>query len=238
MKNAALTLAAAVLLPASALAGAIESPSNPKVNPHFDIVRAAVTAGDGQLKFEIRLAGAAGAETPASTGAMLGSGVFAYVWPTSLDSSAVGFEPKQGILALAVTAHPDFDDTPNYDEDGDGNAANDGKTWHSHWVVLAKDAACKAGLKVQDIAPGVSVKLPVTAPGVPLLLDSPDIRPALEGASVTLSVPMPEGGEAMSFDGVAAGLRVNTTMAAPLLCVTDVFKVASGDLSLPGKVSP
>ena len=40
----------------------------------------------------------------------------------------------------------------------------------------------------------------------------------------------------MTFDGVAAGLKVNQAMAAPLLCVTDVFKVASGNLSLPGTV--
>ncbi len=139
---------------------------------------------------------------------------------------------------LAVTAHPDFDDTPKYDEDGDGNAANDGKTWHSHWVVLVKDQACPAGLKVQDVAPGVTVKMPATAPGVPLLLDSPDVRPVLGGSTVTVSVPMPEGGDSISFDGVAAGLRVNAKMEAPLLCVTDVFKVASGDLSLPGKVAP
>jgi len=33
-----------------------------------------------------------------------------------------------------------------------------------------------------------------------------------------------------------AGLRVSHEMKAPLLCVTDVFKVASGDLSLPGSV--
>ena len=47
---------------------------------------------------------------------------------------------------------------------------------------------------------------------------------------------MPAGAAAMSFDGVAAGLRVNGTMTAPLLCVTDVLKIASGDLSLPGTV--
>jgi hypothetical protein len=39
-----------------------------------------------------------------------------------------------------------------------------------------------------------------------------------------------------SFDGVTAGLRVNANLHAPLLCVEDVFKVASGNLSLPGKV--
>lgn len=43
--------------------------------------------------------------------------------------------------------------------------------------------------------------------------------------------------EAASFDGVTAGLRVNANVHAPLLCVTDVFDVASGDLSLPGRVN-
>ena len=33
------------------------------------------------------------------------------------------------------------------------------------------------------------------------------------------------------------GLKVNANLHAPLLCVENVFKVASGDLGLPGKVS-
>ena len=36
--------------------------------------------------------------------------------------------------------------------------------------------------------------------------------------------------------GVAAALRVNASVHSPLLCVADVFKVASGQLSLPGQV--
>jgi len=43
--------------------------------------------------------------------------------------------------------------------------------------------------------------------------------------------------DAAGFDGVTAGLRVNASAHAPLLCVTDVFDVASGNLSLPGKVN-
>ncbi len=233
-----LLLTAACLLVTPVFAGSIESKSNPQANANFDIVQAAVKAVDGKLEFIIAVTGIAGATTPETTGAMAGSAVHAYVWPTSLDSSAVGFDTKQGIVALAVTAHPDFDDTPKYDEDGDGNAANDGQTWHSHWVVLVKDDACPSGLKVKDVAPGAAVKMPVTAPGVPLLLDSPGIKPAVAGSTVSISVPMPEGGPTMSFDGVAAGLRVSQAMAAPLLCVTEVFKVASGDLSLPGRVAP
>lgn len=205
-------------------------------DPNFDIVRAAVSATDGNLTFVLDVTGIAGATIPAATGAMAGSGVYAYVWPTSLDSAAAGFDSGEGILALAVTAHPDFDDTPKYDENGDGKPDNDGAGWHSHWVVLAKDESCKAGLKVKDVAPGQQVKMPATAPGVPLLLDSPAARPALSARTLAISVPMPEGGATMKFDGVAAGLRVSSEMKAPLLCVTDVFKVASGDLSLPGRV--
>ena len=40
-----------------------------------------------------------------------------------------------------------------------------------------------------------------------------------------------------SFDGVTAALRINESVHNPLACVADVFKVASGNLSLPGKVS-
>ena len=201
-----LLLTAACMLGTPALAGSIESKSDPQVNASFDIVHAAVAVVDGKLEFVIGVTGIAGAAVPETTGAMAGSAVHAYVWPTSLDSSAVGFDAKQGIVALAVTAHPDFDDTPNYDEDGDGNPANDGKTWHSHWVVLVKDETCPAGLKVKDVTPGATVKMPVTAPGVPLLLDSPGIKPDLAGSTVSVLIPMPEGGATMSFDGVAAGL--------------------------------
>lgn len=220
----------------TAQAGSIDSPKADGVDPAFDIVRAAVSHAGSTLTFEIGVSGVAGATVPAATGTMAGSGVHAYVWPTSLDSSAVGFSPGEGILALAVTAHPDFDDTPAYDENGDGKPDNDGAGWHSHWVVLTKDEGCKAGLKVKDVSPGVDVKLPATAPGVPLFLDSPENRPVLAASALTLAVPAPAGAAAMSFDGVAAGLRVNQQMAAPLLCVTDVFKIASGNLSLPGTV--
>ena len=39
------------------------------------------------------------------------------------------------------------------------------------------------------------------------------------------------------LDGVTAALRVNASVHNPLLCVVDVFKVASGDLSLPAAVN-
>ena len=58
------------------------------------------------------------------------------------------------------------------------------------------------------------------------------------GNSVEVRVPFDDIGvvEAGGFDGVTAALRVNASVHAPLLCVAQVFKVASGNLSLPGQV--
>ena len=166
--------------------------------------------------------------------------MFSYVWPTSIEPAAVGFEPKAGILAFAVTAHPDFDDTPLFDENGDGKLDNDGDIWHSHWVVLQPDESCGNGaLKVVDIPAGTKPRLPKTWPGLPILIDSPGWSPAFKGESLEVRVPFDDIGvvEASGFDGVTAALRVNESVHNPLLCVVDVFKVASGDLSLPGKVN-
>ncbi len=38
------------------------------------------------------------------------------------------------------------------------------------------------------------------------------------------------------FDAVTAVLQVNKSIHSPLLCVTNVQDIASGDLSLPGTV--
>jgi len=237
MYRSFLVIAALSALTVPSLAEGISAASDSKVDPAFDLVSAAVTMSGDKLKFSMSVTGQAGAEKPEATGKFEGSRVYAYVWPTSLDTSAAGFGEKEGILALAVTAHPDFDDTPAFDENGDGKANNDGGTWHSHWVVLTKDETCGGGLKVKDIAPGQDVVLPKNAPGVPLFLSSPGDIPDLKEATLEISVPAPQGSEAASFDGVTSGLRVGSTGKAPLLCVTDVFKVISGDLSMPGKIA-
>ena len=88
-----------------------------------------------------------------------------------------------------------------------------------------------------DIPGGAKPRLPRTWPGLPLLLDSPGWGPTLDAGTVEVKVPFDDIGvvTAGGFDGVTAGLRVNASVHAPLLCVADVFKVASGNLSLPGK---
>lgn len=219
--------------------GGIQSETSKTVQPPFDIVHTKISTEGNIATFHIAVSGKAGASKPAPTGKLAGSDVFSYVWPTSLDPWLVGFEHKSGILAFAVTAHPDFDDTPLFDENGDGKFDNDGNLWHSHWVVLQADDACgKGALKVVDIAKGSKPRLPKTWPGLPILIDSPGWHPVFDDNSLEVRVPFDDIGavNAASFDGVTAGLRVNASVHNPLLCVVDVFKVASGDLSLPGKV--
>ena len=209
------------------------------VQAPFDIVHTKISTEGNIATFHIAVSGKAGDSKPAKTGQLAGSSVFSYVWPTTLDPYVVGFEHKSGILAFAVTAHPDFDDTPLFDENGDGNLGNDGNLWHSHWVVLQPDASCgKDALKVVDIAEGSKPRLPKTWPGLPILIDSPGWNPVFNGGSLEVRVPFDDIGavDAANFDGVTAALRVNASVHSPLLCVANVFKVASGDLSLPGKV--
>ena len=228
----AATLPFALTAPPAARAEPVTSKPSSAVTASFDIVETRVTIAGDKAVFATRVRGVAGQDTPAATGTFAGSDVYAYVWPTTLDSSTVGFDSKQGILALAVTFHPDFDD-----------AAYNGKNrdrWHPHWVVLNEDKACGGGLKVTDIPSGAKPRLPPTWPGVPLLIDSPEYPTVLSADTVTVVIPrsLLNGLAAASYDGVTSGLKVNGNLHAPLLCVANAFKVASGNLSLPGTVTP
>ncbi len=235
MKTALLAPSLFILCAPVAFADPIHSKADSGIKPAFDITTAGATT-DGRLTtFIMEVAGTAGSVKPVPIGKLKGAKVESYVWPTSLDPSRVGFDPLSGILSLAITAHPDFDDTPLYDENRDGDPANDGADWHSHWVVLVKDERCGAGLKVRDVSPGVDL-LPATAPLLPIALDSPGMSPILNGQTARITVPV-NASDSVSFDAVTAELQVNVDGAVPLLCVTGVHDIASGDLSLPGKVT-
>lgn len=243
LRPATIAMAAALMLTTSLTAAAAEkdgiaSPKNSKIQPEFDIVHARVTTDGSNLVFEQEVSGKAGKTLPKAHGKLAGADVYSYVWPTNLNSSAVGFEADQGILALALTVHPDFDDTPLYDENKDGDKANDGGKWHSHWVVLTKDEACgKDGMKVKDIPEGTTPKLPATWPKLPIFIDSPGYDFSMKDSKVLVKVPLKDVGfpESFHFDGVTSALRVNQSVHAPLLCIANVWDVASGDLSLPGE---
>ncbi|WP_261194029.1 hypothetical protein [Pseudoruegeria sp. SHC-113] len=215
----------------------MQSAADPAQPAAFDILAAHVHRTGHTVTFHMTTHGTAGADIPQAGGGLAGARVWSYVWPTSLDPSVVGFEAGAGIHAMAATSHPDFDDTPLFDENRDGDTGNDGGVWHSHWVVLAPTPECGVGaLAVKDIPEGTTPPLPLTWPGVPVLLDSPGYTPVFDGPEITVNAVVAGGAEGAAFDGVTAALRVNGDLHAPLLCVTDVFDIASGDLSLPGRV--
>ena len=235
LRGMGLAATALLCLGANASATEIKAQANAAVNASFDIVETRITTANGIATFRTRVRGDAGKARPAATGKFEGAEVYAYVWPTSLNSADLGFDKDQGIAALAVTFHPDFDDASKR-----ATSATNRDRWHAHWVVLQEDKACAGGLKVKDIPAGATPNLPSDWPGVPILIDSPDYRTELSGDIVEVQVPLSRIGALANarFDGVAAGLKINANLHAPLLCVANVHKVASGDLSLPGLVVP
>lgn len=244
LKSTIIPMAFALMLTTSLSAyahdEAITSPADQKIQADFDIIHTKVTSDGDNLIFEQEARDTVGKSTPEAHGKLAGADVYSYVWPTSLNSSAAGFEADQGILALALTIHPDFDDTPLYDENNDGNKANDGGKWHTHWVVLTKDEACgKDGMKVKDIPDGNKPKLPATWPNLPIFIDSPGYDFSMDKNEVMVKVPLKALGfpKSFNYDGVTSALRINANVHAPLLCIANVWDIASGNLSLPGKVS-
>lgn len=218
---------------------AVHSKADTTTTAAFDILAAHVHRKGRTVTFHMTTNGRAGSVKPKPAGQLAGAPVLSYVWPTSLDPATVGFEGNTGILALAATSHPDFDDTPLYDEDGDGDPANDGGKWHSHWVVLTPTEQCgKGALGVRDIPDGETPVMPATWPGLPIFIDSPAFTPLFDGPEVKINVSFVDADAVAgaSYDGVTSALKVNANVHAPLLCVADVFDIASGDLSLPGKI--
>ncbi len=227
---------------ASPLAVACQTPvTPPPASADLDIMDASVEyLSDLQvLVFEQEVAGAAGRTIPTARGQMDGAPVLGYVFPTSLQPQDVGFAPGEGVVALAATSHPDFDDTPLWDEDGDRDYGNDGVRFHTHWVVLAPDERVAGGLSVKETQ-RIEQDLPPTNPGMPMYLDSPGFSVVLDGSTLRIVVPVDRvsGRRDFTFDAVTAYMEVNTSDAErPLLGVYHVYEVLSGDLGMPYTVT-
>ena len=211
-------------------------------NPDLQIKKVSVTHNEmlAATVWDIEVMGNAGGTTPDPAGQLDGAPVLGYVFPTTLKPTDVGFSDTEGIVALALTSHPDFDDTPLWDENADQQYDNDGIVWHPHWVVLVKDERVAGGLAVKQFdREDASVILPPTNPGMPMYMDSPGFQVITRKGLIRVVVPdyRMNFKKDFSFDGVAAFMQVNTSdQSRPMLGVYSVYSVASGDLSLPYKV--
>lgn len=233
-----LVVATTSMPPAAARAQSSVTP--PPTSPDLQISDAEVRVHHdlGLLVFQQRVRGRAGQTKPPARGQLDGAPVLGYVFPTTLASEDVGFAPGEGIVALAATAHPDFDDTPLWDEDGDRNYDNDGVRFHSHWVVLVPDDRVPGGLSVKA-ARAINDELPPTNPGMPMYLDSPGFHVVLDDGVIRIVVPLERVARRTDFrfDAVTAYMEVNTADPdRPLLGVYEVYQVLSGDLSIPYQV--
>jgi len=115
---------------ATAAAHPIKAEPSQAVRASFDIIETTIVTKSDTAVFTTRVRANAGKDKPKATGKFEGSEVYAYVWPTSLNSGDIGFDRDRGIVALAVTFHPDFDDGAFGKKNRD--------VWHPHWVVLQR----------------------------------------------------------------------------------------------------
>src|SRR5574340_1274004 len=144
----------------------------------------------GVTVWEIKVEGLAGNTTPKPVGQLNGAPVLGYVFPTTLKPTDVGFNQTEGIVALALTSHPDFDDSPLWDENADGIFDNDGIIWHPHWVILIQDKRVAGGLAVKEFnKDDKTVVLPKTAPNMPMYMDSPGFNVITKGNAIKVIVP-------------------------------------------------
>lgn len=191
------------------------------------------------LRFDMTVEDNAGGVGPEPVGSLDGAPVLAYVFPTSMSPTSVGFSSVDGVLALAVTSHPDFDDTPLWDENEDGDPGNDGRVYHTHWVVLVEDDRVGGGLSVRGIQDADAATLPPTNPGMPMYFDSPGFSVVASERTISVLVPADRVRHEteFSYDAVTAFMRVNESDEdMPMLGVYRVYEVLSGDLSLPYSV--
>ncbi|REJ80291.1 MAG: hypothetical protein DWQ36_12660 [Acidobacteria bacterium] len=213
----------------------------PPAGPDLDIEKATVRYHDDLdlLVFEVDVVGVAGRTVPEPRGSMDGAPVLGYVFPTTLEPRSVGFSGGEGVVALAVTAHPDFDDTPLWDENRNRRYDDDGVVFHTHWVVLVPDQRVAGGLAVAEIGESqIAEILPPTNPGMPMLLDSPGYSVVLRGDTLKVLVPAARlyGEPDFRYDAVTAYMEVGPGADRPLLGVYQVYEVLSGDLSLPYRI--
>ncbi|MEZ4273299.1 MAG: hypothetical protein R3C68_18225 [Myxococcota bacterium] len=220
---------------ATACSSGDRSPASYATEPSLQATSLAVSydAKLDSVVFEITTAGDAASVVPTKAGQVDGAPVLGYVFPTTLQPQWVGFGDVAGTVALAVTSHPDFDDTPLWDENGSEAYDDDGAIYHSHWVVLHEDGRAPAGIAV--VQSNTTSTLPPTAP-MPMYLDSPGFTVIEDGSRVRVLVPADRIQRQFDFKtgALTAFMQVDATGSSPLLAVHEILsQLNEGEVNTP-----
>jgi hypothetical protein len=144
-----------------------------------------------ELVLSMKVKGKAGATTPDSLGQINGAGILSYLFTTDLKAEDIGFGKTEGIVALALTSHPDFDFSPLWDENNNGVYNDDGRSWQSHWIILVKEARVGGGYAVKELnKEDQTIKFPKTAASnVPIYMDSPGFQVVIKDHMIKVIIP-------------------------------------------------
>lgn len=206
-------------------------------NEDFNIVSSKLTYNSEleEIVISLKVKGTAGATTPDSLGKLNGSGILTYLFMTSLNPMDVGFGETEGMVALAVASHPDVDYSPLWDENNNGNYADDGKHWQAHWILLVKDERVKGGYSVKEIKNNTAINMPTTAAyNVPLYLDSPGFQVITKNNTVKVVIPVGRINRKTNFqfEIVTGYMLFNTTdNSLPMLGLVNVYDRSSKEVT-------
>jgi len=194
-----------------------------------------------ELVLSIKVKGKAGATTPDSLGKMDGAGIVSYLFLTDLKSEDIGFGKTDGIVALALTSHPDFDLSPLWDENNNGVYSDDGSTWQSHWVILTKEERVGGGYAVKELnKEDPTIKLPSTAAlNVPLYMDSPGFQVVTKDHTIKVVIPSYRINNKidLKFNAVTCYMTYNITDPnLPRLGIRNIYYKASEEIQFPYSV--
>jgi hypothetical protein len=153
--------------------------------------KANYNSGLKELVLSIKVKGEAGGTTPDSLGRIDGAGILSYLFTTNLTAEDIGFSKTEGIVALALTSHPDFDFSPLWDENNNGIYNDDGRSWQAHWVILVKEARVAGGYAVKELdKEDKTIKFPMTAAfNISVYMDSPGFQVVAKDHTIKVVIP-------------------------------------------------
>jgi hypothetical protein len=194
-----------------------------------------------ELVLSIKVKGKAGATMPDSLGNMDGAGIVSYLFPTNLKAEDIGFGKTEGIVALALTSHPDFDFSPLWDENNNGVYNDDGRAWQSHWVILVKEARVGGGYAVKELnKEDHNIILPKTAAiNIPLYIDSPGFQVVIKDHTIKVVIPSYRINNKtdLKFNAMSCYMTYNLTDPnLPILGIRNIYYTASEKVLLPYSV--